>query len=230
MSNSPPRPTSSRCIPTGRAGARSSSARGASRTTISISAHRPCRRSNADTPRIGWTSRPSSIGAWSAGLTSPRISRRSRRIYTATQPSIPRRSRRRSPRSSAAGDVRSVARAPAREPRVDALNQAAFSLWDASITWAELLGDLTGALCVWLVARQHIANWPIGLANNIFWCLLFWRAKLYADSVLQIVFFALGVYGWWNWVFGGAAGRNSLPVRRTTDREWMWLTAATVAS
>jgi len=113
---------------------------------------------------------------------------------------------------------------------VDALTQAAFSVWGASITWAELLGDVSGGLCVWLVARQHIANWPLGLVNNVFWWLLFWHAKLYADSVLQIVFFALGVYGWWNWVFGGAAGRNSLPVRRTTLREWLWLSLVTFAS
>jgi nicotinamide mononucleotide transporter len=113
---------------------------------------------------------------------------------------------------------------------VDALNQVAFHLWGAGVTWAEVVGDVSGALCVWLVARQHIANWPLGLVNNVFWCLLFWRAKLYADSALQIVFFTLGVYGWWMWVFGGSAGRNSLPVRRTTTMEWIWLGAATLAA
>ncbi len=113
---------------------------------------------------------------------------------------------------------------------MDWLTQTAVSLWGADVTWAELLGDLSGVLCVWLVARQHIANWPLGLINNAFWCLLFWHAKLYADSVLQIVFFALGVYGWWNWVCGGSAGRDSLPVRRTTRREWAWLGAVTIVS
>jgi nicotinamide riboside transporter PnuC len=42
------------------------------------------------------------------------------------------------------------------------------------VSWAELLGDATGILCVWLVARQHLWNWPIGILNNAFFFLLFW--------------------------------------------------------
>jgi nicotinamide mononucleotide transporter len=113
---------------------------------------------------------------------------------------------------------------------VDVLNQAAFWLWGAQVTWAELFGDITGALCVWLLARQHLLNWPLGLINNVLWCVLFWHSKLYADSLLQTIFFALGAYGWWTWVYGGTGAHNSLPVRRTTRREWIGLTILTVVA
>ncbi|MFG2982655.1 nicotinamide riboside transporter PnuC [Streptomyces sp. NPDC048258] len=96
-----------------------------------------------------------------------------------------------------------------------------------SMSWTEVLGFATGALCVWLVARQHIANWPIGIANNIFFIVLFARAGLYADAGLQIVFIALAAYGWWSWTHGGGPGTaEALPVRRTTRTEWAWLAAA----
>jgi nicotinamide mononucleotide transporter len=109
---------------------------------------------------------------------------------------------------------------------VAALNQPAFGLWGVPVSWAEGLGDLSGALCVWLVARQHVLNWPLGLANNVFWCVLFASAKLYADATLQVAFFALGAYGWWKWTAG--RGRvQSLPVRRTARGEWLWLGACT---
>ncbi|MEV6951874.1 nicotinamide riboside transporter PnuC [Streptomyces sp. NPDC051183] len=94
-------------------------------------------------------------------------------------------------------------------------------------TWTEALGFATGAVCVWLVARQHIANWPIGIANNVFFIVLFTRAGLYADAGLQIAFIALAAYGWWSWTHGGGPGTaGALPVRRTTRTEWAWLAAA----
>ncbi|MET9887283.1 nicotinamide riboside transporter PnuC [Streptomyces sp. NPDC006430] len=95
------------------------------------------------------------------------------------------------------------------------------------MSWTEILGSATGALCVWLVARQHVANWPIGIANNIFFIVLFARSGLYADAGLQIVYIALAAYGWWSWTHGGGPGTAAaLPVRRTTRAEWVALAAA----
>lgn len=97
--------------------------------------------------------------------------------------------------------------------------------WQTS--WNEILGFVTGAVCVWLVARQHIANWPIGIANNVFFIVLFAQAGLYAGAGLQIVFIALAAYGWWSWTHGGGPGTTTaLPVRRTTAAEWTVLAAA----
>jgi nicotinamide mononucleotide transporter len=63
----------------------------------------------------------------------------------------------------------------------------------------EILGVLTGAVCVWLAAKENILTWPIGITNNILFLVVFWRSKLYADSCLQLFYIALAVYGWWRW-------------------------------
>ncbi|MEQ1504803.1 MAG: nicotinamide riboside transporter PnuC [Myxococcota bacterium] len=112
---------------------------------------------------------------------------------------------------------------------LELLRSPALTLWGVDVAWSEVAGDLTGAACVWLVARQHVANWPLGLANNLFWALLFVDAKLYGDAVLQGVFFALGVYGWWLWVRGDGGG-EPLRVRGTAAREWGVLATATALS
>ena len=108
------------------------------------------------------------------------------------------------------------------------LDAAALVIGGARLTWAEVLGAVSGLACVALVARQHVWNWPIGLANNVFWALLFWRAKLYLDSRLQWVFFALGCYGWWRWARGVEGA--PLAVRRTRPREWAVLAALVVVA
>ncbi|MFI8366641.1 nicotinamide riboside transporter PnuC [Streptomyces sp. NPDC085466] len=110
---------------------------------------------------------------------------------------------------------------------LEPLQRPLFTLLDTPVAWTEVLGFGSGALCVWLVARQHLANWPVGIANNLFFVLLFTQAGLYADAGLQIVFIVLAAYGWWTWTHGGGPGSSeALPVRRTTRAEWAWLLAA----
>ena len=69
--------------------------------------------------------------------------------------------------------------------------------------WQELAGFISGALCVWLLIKQNIWNWPIGIANNIVYVIVFYKSGLYADSGLQFVYMAIAFYGWWNWLHGG---------------------------
>ena len=90
------------------------------------------------------------------------------------------------------------------------LNQVVFTLGDNGVTWAELLGFLTGGVCVWLTVRGHIANFGVGIANSAFFLVLFASARLWADASLQIVYIVLGFVGWWQWHamrrIGGATG------------------------
>jgi nicotinamide mononucleotide transporter len=88
------------------------------------------------------------------------------------------------------------------------------------LPWTEVAGFVTGALCVWLVTRQHLGNWPLGLANNVFFFVLFLQTRLYADMGLQVVYFAMGVWGWWHWLRGGT-DRTPLQISRTTPVEWL---------
>lgn len=89
-----------------------------------------------------------------------------------------------------------------------------------SISWIEAFGFLTGALCVWAVAKQYSWNWPIGILNNIAFFVLFTGFGLYADATLQIIFFALGVYGWITWTRRGRAlGTSVVPILRATRRD-----------
>lgn len=98
-----------------------------------------------------------------------------------------------------------------------ALNAPIVHVGAATISWTEAFGFGTGALCVWLVAKQHLWNWPIGIANNLFFLLLFATSGLYADAGLQVLYILLAVYGWWAWLYGGS-GHAGLGVS-TTDRK-----------
>lgn len=97
------------------------------------------------------------------------------------------------------------------------------------MSWTEILGFVTGAASVLLAVRENAWNWPIGIANNIFFLILFWNTKLYADAILQIVYIVISFFGWWNWVRGGT-GHTTLPISRITARHAALLAAVTTAS
>jgi len=83
----------------------------------------------------------------------------------------------------------------------------------APISMTEVFGFITGAICVWLVVKENIWNWPIGIANELFFIILFWRARLFADMGLQFLYVALSFLGWYRWLHGGH-GSSSLRIAR----------------
>lgn len=88
------------------------------------------------------------------------------------------------------------------------------------LDFTEALGFATGAVCVWLVTKGNIWNWPVGLTNNLFFALLFWKARLFADFGLQGIYLILGIYGWWGWLRGGE-DRTRLAISRSSRNEWI---------
>lgn len=98
---------------------------------------------------------------------------------------------------------------------LDWMNAPAATLLGAPVSWIEVIGFVTGAACVYGVARQKAWNWPVGIVNNVAFMILFFGAGLYGETVLQAIFAAVSVYGWYNWVRGAKtiAGKGELPIR-----------------
>lgn len=98
------------------------------------------------------------------------------------------------------------------------------------MSYLELLAAVVGAISVWLSVRQNIWSWPTAIVNVVLYALVFYDAKLYADMGLQVIYAILSVYGWYEWLYGGA-GHTELHVTRTTPRLWGLLgTIAVVGS
>jgi nicotinamide mononucleotide transporter len=98
-----------------------------------------------------------------------------------------------------------------------------------SISMTETLGFLTGVVCVWLIVKENIWNWPVGITKNVFYVIVFWRARLFADMSLQFVYIALGVLGLYRWLYGGAK-HDALQISRISGKTSICLSVFIVAS
>jgi nicotinamide mononucleotide transporter len=96
------------------------------------------------------------------------------------------------------------------------------------LNWLEVWGFITGAACVWLQVKENAWNWPLGIANNILYIIVFFRSGLFADTGLQIVFIIISIYGWWAWLRGGEQ-HTHLKVSSTSATQALVLALLTVA-
>nr|WP_246623939.1 nicotinamide riboside transporter PnuC [Sphingomonas colocasiae] len=56
-----------------------------------------------------------------------------------------------------------------------------------------------GVINVTLIVLRSIWNYPFGIVMVSLYAVIFYQTKLYSDSLLQIFFFVIQIYGWWYW-------------------------------
>jgi nicotinamide mononucleotide transporter len=94
--------------------------------------------------------------------------------------------------------------------------------------WLEFSGLVSGLLCVWLLIRQNVWTFPIGLVYAVVSVAVFFEAKLYADVLLSGYYVLMNGYGWYYWLYGGPRpGEDVLPVTRTPLPTGLWLIGLT---
>jgi len=67
----------------------------------------------------------------------------------------------------------------------------------------EFVAVVFGIISVLLSVRQNIWSWPTALVNVALFFALFFKSGLYSDMGLQVVYFILSLYGWYEWLYGG---------------------------
>jgi nicotinamide mononucleotide transporter len=67
------------------------------------------------------------------------------------------------------------------------------------MTTIEILATALGLMNVWLIVKRSMWNYPPGLVMVALYAWIFYDAKLYSDVILQIFFFFVQLYGWYNW-------------------------------
>ncbi|MGH7671080.1 MAG: nicotinamide riboside transporter PnuC [Gemmatimonadaceae bacterium] len=84
----------------------------------------------------------------------------------------------------------------------------------------EWIAAIAGAISVYLSARENIWSWPTAIVNVGLYIVVFRESGLYSDMGLQVVYLVLSIYGWYQWLHGGA-DRSKLDVSRASGRVWL---------
>jgi nicotinamide mononucleotide transporter len=69
-----------------------------------------------------------------------------------------------------------------------------------SMSVLEILGVIFGTLSVWFSKKENILVFPTGIVSVVIYVYLCFYAGLYADMGINVFYFVMSVYGWFNWV------------------------------
>ena len=64
----------------------------------------------------------------------------------------------------------------------------------------EFLAVISGISGVWLAKKENVWLYPVGIVSVLLWIYLCWIGKLYGQSLINVFFFAMNIYGWFNWL------------------------------
>lgn len=103
------------------------------------------------------------------------------------------------------------------------------TLWHdfAATTFLEYFAVIFGVLSVWYASRENIRVYPTGIINVGLYVYLFITARLYAQSLVQVYYLAMSIYGWYNWVHHPSVEGNTA-ITRLGRKGWLLATGLTI--
>jgi nicotinamide mononucleotide transporter len=79
----------------------------------------------------------------------------------------------------------------------------------AAMSWLEIASVAFALAYLVLAVRQNILCWAAALVSTLLSLVLFYDARLYPETALQVFYAAMAVYGWWQWRHGGRPGERA---------------------
>lgn len=92
------------------------------------------------------------------------------------------------------------------------------NLMDTS--WFEAIAVLLGVASVWYARRENILVYPTGIVSVLIYVFICFNARLYADAGINLFYFGMSVYGWYNWTRGGANSTELLITKNNKVQQW----------
>lgn len=84
--------------------------------------------------------------------------------------------------------------------------------------WIEISGAVLSLVYLYFSIKQSVLLWPIGLISSVFYIIVFFFSKLYAETGLQFYYIVVSIYGWYHWISGkpNQMEEEELPVSKVS--------------
>ena len=90
--------------------------------------------------------------------------------------------------------------------------------------WIEVTGTMLSLFYLYFSIKEKLSLWVFGFLSALFYAVVFYNAKFYADMSLQFYYLAVSVFGFVSWKFGHQHNtKQTLLIRTSTFKHLMYL-------
>jgi len=85
----------------------------------------------------------------------------------------------------------------------------------------ELIAVFFGLLSVWSMKKESILAFPFGIINVLIYVYICFVAKLYAYAGINLFYFVMSAYGWYNWLKKGD-DNEQIKIAKCSNKGRLW--------
>ena len=90
----------------------------------------------------------------------------------------------------------------------------------AQTHWIEIVGAILSLIYIFLSIKAKVSLWFFGIISSLFYIVVFYQTKFYADMSLQFYYVVISIYGWIHWKHG-KSDIEELTTSIMTKRDWL---------
>jgi nicotinamide mononucleotide transporter len=84
-------------------------------------------------------------------------------------------------------------------PNLLSVDNIAFTIIGYPMSYVEFIGTVLYLWSVWLISKRRILTWPVSIISVLLYMALFYQIRLYSDTLEQVYYIGVSIYGWWMW-------------------------------
>jgi len=98
----------------------------------------------------------------------------------------------------------------------------------AQTHWIEIIGAILSLIYLYLSIKAKVSLWFFGIISSVFYSVVFFQTKFYADMSLQFYYVFISIYGWINWKRREKGNEQELPASKLTKKLTLILIFSTI--
>ena len=96
------------------------------------------------------------------------------------------------------------------------------------IFYLEVIAVLTGILSVWFTRKENVLLYPIGICSVSIWIYLCWIGDLFGQSIINLFFLIMNIYGWYNWQLKDDSQKFKIQIKNNSASENLMVIIASI--